>query len=68
MLEDFESTLPEPQRLTIEKDLKGKCVKASPGNIRLGYTLRGEWHWTAAAVQRYSQEQRDMARSFAEDE
>ena len=46
--------------------LGGKHVNAN--GIKMGFTLRGAWTWTAEAVQRYTESERDLCKAYAEDE
>ena len=54
----------QSQPLAIEKIMTGKLIKV--GGNRIGFTCNGEWQWTPWAKQRYSDEERNLAKSFAE--
>ena len=42
------------EKIVLTKDMPGKQLKA--GKIVVGYSLRGEWKWTAFAKERYGEE------------
>ena len=64
MLLDFESQREDP--LEVEKVMNGKFVKV--GGHRAGFTLHSQWKWTGYAVKRYSAEQLEMAKGYADEE
>jgi hypothetical protein len=61
-LQDIENTREE--KFEVEKVMNGKFVKIN--GQRVGFTLRGEWQWTAWACSRYSVETMEMAKAYAE--
>jgi hypothetical protein len=61
-LVDLESSRPSP--LEVEKILNGKLVKV--GGSRVGFSLHSTWKWTAYAIARYSSEDLDMCKAYAE--
>ena len=48
----------------VAKDLINKTVKV--GGTRIGFCSGAEWQWCEAAGQRYTNEQLEMAKAFAE--
>ena len=64
VLDDLEHSRPDTQ--PVEKILNGKFVKVA--GQRAGFSYHGAWKWTHFATQRYTAEQLDMARAYAEDE
>jgi len=53
-------------KLPVDKVLNGKYVKV--GDDKAGYCAKGLWVWTTFSTSRYTQEFRDMAKAFAEDD
>ena len=52
--------------LHVEKVMIGKLINV--GGQKVGFTLKGAWVWTRRGMGRYTEEQRDMAKAYAEDE
>ena len=46
--------------------MNGKFVKV--GGARAGFCYHGQWKWTTYSTQRYSAEQMEMAKAYAEEE
>ena len=63
VLQDFENAMPQPQ--VLEKNMMGKTVRSPAG--QLGWSRSGTWIWTGLAKARYSAEQLDIAKSWAEE-
>ena len=63
VLTDFEDARADKQ--PIEKNMIGKNVRNASG--QLGWSRAGVWIWTAIAKARYTVEQLDIAKSFAEE-
>ena len=63
VLQDFEDGRPDTQAL--EKNMVGKNVRIPAG--QLGWSRAGVWIWTGLAKARYTTEQLDIAKSYAED-
>ena len=63
VLTDFEEARADKQ--PIEKNMVGKNVRNASG--QLGWSRAGVWIWTAIAKARYTVEQLDIAKSFAEE-
>ena len=61
-LEEMEAS--QSSSLPIEKKLMGKTIEV--GRKRVGRVINGVWHWDAFANNRYSKEQLDSAKGFAE--
>ena len=65
-LSNEESSRPEPDRLAVEKVIKGKQVKL--GGKVFAFTRKGELYWTSAASERYSAETLQMLKGWIEAE
>ena len=63
VLQDFEDGRADKQQ--IEKNMIGKNVRNASG--QLGWSRAGIWIWTAVAKARYTVEQLDIAKSYAEE-
>ena len=63
VLQDFEDSRPDKQ--VLEKNMIGKNVKIPAG--QLGWSRAGAWIWTNLAKTRYTTEQLDIAKSYAEE-
>ena len=63
VLTDFEEARADKQ--AIEKNMIGKNVRNASG--QLGWSRAGVWIWTAIAKARYTVEQLDIAKSYAEE-
>ena len=63
VLQDFEDSKPDKQAL--EKNMIGKNVRIPAG--QLGWSRAGAWIWTNLAKTRYTTEQLDIAKSYAEE-
>ena len=53
-------------KVALEVNIADKCIKYHGGLV--GYSVRGEWYWAHWALERYSDEQRAMAASYAQSE
>ena len=63
-VEEMESSQPSPQK--VEKKLNGKTVVV--GTEKVGHVRNGSWQWLAFARARYTPEQLEVAKSYAEEE
>ena len=63
VLTDFEEARADKQ--PVEKNMVGKNVRNASG--QLGWSRSGVWIWTAVAKARYTVEQLDIAKSYAEE-
>ena len=63
VLTDFEDARADKQ--PVEKNMIGKNVRNASG--QLGWSRAGIWIWTAVAKARYTVEQLDIAKSYAEE-
>ena len=63
-LADVEAGMESP--LPVDRQVPGKYVKV--GSERAGYTLNGAWVWSRWAMTRYSEDQRNLGKGYAEDE
>ena len=52
----------EGDKLVLEKDMRGKQLKA--GRQVIGYSLRGEWKWTTFSENRYAKETLDVSAAW----
>ena len=52
--------------LAVVKNVPGKYVTV--GNDKVGFSLRGEWKWTAYATSRYHGQELDDSKAYAEDQ
>ena len=48
----------------VTKCLRGKFVSVGDPARRIGYSLNGQWRWTAFAQGRYTEEDLNMATAF----
>lgn len=63
-IQDLEST--REDKMEAEKIMNGKFIKV--GGTRAGYSFNSTWKWTAFAVARYTAEQLDVAKAYAEED
>ena len=67
ILEEMEAAQSEPR--AVEKQLNGKYVNVGSGRTaKAGHVRNSEWQWLALARSRYSEEQREVAKAYAEEE
>ena len=63
-LTDIESS--RSDKKVIKKDPSGKFL--SIDDKRIGFSLRGRWRWTQHASARYTAEELELAKAYAEDQ
>ena len=64
LITEAESGKEDPMH--VEKRLNGKYVLVD--NNKAGFTAKGVWIWTAWAKHRYTEDFREMAKAYAEDD